>query len=336
MMLSMKKHIIPNVSYTRLETHELLLRDTVRTEHYKTAIEKIIMPNDIVLDLGTGTGILAFFACQAGAYHVYAVEREQIIELASLIAKHNGYHDRIEFIRADSNNIDIHEKVDVLVSECLGSFGLNTMMLNDFFRVRNRLLKPHGKTIPNSMSLFVSPFASDTILSEMNFWKNSRYGVDFSPIGTTYTGNQVYVINLDDCKLLALPQSVHHINFISDNNVECSCRTSFDINSPGKMVGICGWFNVELAPNIQLSTSPNLPPTSWYQVMFPLHVPLDVIPGDLLSLYLVNKYYPELIEWKWTISISRMGEQIFHEAHHSQEGFPKSSRGRIPSHYPSF
>ena len=53
----------------------------------------------IVLDVGCGTGILSMFASQAGAKHVYAVDCSSIIEQAQQIIDINGFTDKITLIK---------------------------------------------------------------------------------------------------------------------------------------------------------------------------------------------------------------------------------------------
>jgi predicted RNA methylase len=57
-----------------------MLRDKTRTTVYKNAIlrNKHLFEDKIVLDVGSGTGILSIFAAKAGARHVYAVEKANI------------------------------------------------------------------------------------------------------------------------------------------------------------------------------------------------------------------------------------------------------------------
>ena len=97
-----------------------LLLDRNRTLKYKYAIFKAIKPEDSVIDFGSGTGILGFFALQAGASHVYAIEETSIIDYAKKLAKQNNFEDKITFIKKSGSKVtkeDIPEKVDIILSE---------------------------------------------------------------------------------------------------------------------------------------------------------------------------------------------------------------------------
>ena len=84
--------------YQDLGFHRMLIADRVRSDAYQRAIRALVREGDVVLDIGTGSGLLAMFACQAGASRVYAVERTSIASVARELARANGFADRIEVI----------------------------------------------------------------------------------------------------------------------------------------------------------------------------------------------------------------------------------------------
>ena len=82
-----------------LDFHRSMLVDEERCLTFMRAILNRVRPGDIVLDIGSGTGILTLFACLAGARHVYAVEQDSVIEVARRICRENGFEERVTFVK---------------------------------------------------------------------------------------------------------------------------------------------------------------------------------------------------------------------------------------------
>lgn len=98
------------------------LIDTKRTSAFKRAIKKAVWSGDIVVDAGSGTGVLAMFAADAGAKKVYALELdENNAKVLQGIFAANGYGDRIEVIQGDATTLKLPENVDVIVCEMIAT-----------------------------------------------------------------------------------------------------------------------------------------------------------------------------------------------------------------------
>src|SRR5260370_34348229 len=96
---------------------ERLLLDKARCDAYREAIHRTVKPGDVVVDLGAGTGLLSFFALQAGARHVYAIEMSRIADAAAELIEANGFPDRVTLIRKNSKTMRLPERSAVLCTD---------------------------------------------------------------------------------------------------------------------------------------------------------------------------------------------------------------------------
>ena len=123
--------------------HRLLLEDHVRMDAYERAIRELVKPGDVVLDVGTGSGILAMLAARAGASRVHAVESADVVGLAEQNVRANGLENIIVVHHGDARELTPMEPVDVLVSECMGRFLIDDGMIPAIVAAGKRL-KPGG------------------------------------------------------------------------------------------------------------------------------------------------------------------------------------------------
>ena len=108
--------------YSTLVQQQGMLQDSVRTSLYQFAIleNRVDFKDKTVLDVGAGTGILSFFAANAGAKKVYAVEASMMALKAEKLAKGNGLGGIVDVVNQRVEDVELDERVDVLISEPLG------------------------------------------------------------------------------------------------------------------------------------------------------------------------------------------------------------------------
>ena len=154
-----------------------MIRDRVRTEAFRRAVHSVVRPGDIVLDVGAGSGVLSLFAAQAGAARVYAVEQTSVAVLARDLAAANGVEAIVQVIQGDVLDLEPPERVDVVVSEWLGGFGIDEGMLVPVIAARDRWLKPGGTMIPYSATAWAA-LVYDRYLADMvDFLRHNPYSL---------------------------------------------------------------------------------------------------------------------------------------------------------------
>uniref|UniRef100_A0A8C0J4T7 Uncharacterized protein n=1 Tax=Chelonoidis abingdonii TaxID=106734 RepID=A0A8C0J4T7_CHEAB len=112
--------------------------------------------NHEILNVGCGSGILSFFAVQAGARKVYAVEASSVAKYAEVSVLSNNLSDKIMVLSGKIEEISLPENVDVVISEPMGYMLFNERMLESYLHSK-KWLKSNGEyasTVCFSQSFF--------------------------------------------------------------------------------------------------------------------------------------------------------------------------------------
>ncbi|XP_074245506.1 protein arginine N-methyltransferase 2 isoform X2 [Saimiri boliviensis] len=111
-------------SYGTLKLHLEMLADQPRTTKYHSVIlqNKESLTDKVILDVGCGTGIISLFCAHyARPKAVYAVEASEMAQHTGQLVLQNGFADIITVFQQKVEDVVLPEKVDVLVSEWMGT-----------------------------------------------------------------------------------------------------------------------------------------------------------------------------------------------------------------------
>ncbi|KAG1326255.1 hypothetical protein COCNU_01G001890 [Cocos nucifera] len=221
----------------QLRHQQTILEDHVMTGTYYTAIIKnhVDFQGRVVVEVGAGTGILSLFAAQAGAKHVYAIEASEMAEHACmLIAGNPALGQRITVIKGKVEEVELPEKVDILISEPMGTLLVNGRMLESYVIARDRFLVYNGKMFPSAGRIYMAPFSDEHLFVEIAnkalFWQQQNYyGVDLTPLyGSFFKGYfSQPVLDAFDQSILISPAIFYTLDFTSIKAEEL-----YEINIP--------------------------------------------------------------------------------------------------------
>jgi hypothetical protein len=278
-----------------LELHRELLLDDVRTNAFRHAIRQFVAPGSVVLDIGAGSGILSFFACEAGARRVLAIESQHTADVVTLLARHLGYSDRLEVIHDRSTNIALPEPADLLVTETLGPFGFDEHILSSVIDARARLIRPGAAIIPQRIDLSLVPVEAPALFDRhVGWWQRQHFGFDLSPL-SVFASNVVYVANVDAGDFLATPSNVISTDLTTVTSADVQGEAHFTTTRAGLLCGFAGWFRAILAPGIELSNEvPGA--TGWNHVFLPIASSLAVDRGTTIAITLETS---DGKSWRW-------------------------------------
>ncbi len=289
--------------FTLLSVHRVMLADELRVARFAAALRQAVRPGDLVIDVGTGTGLLAFLALQAGARHVIAIEATSVVEVAAEVARDNGWQDRITFIRANADEVSLSERADLVVSETIGHLGVAEQFLSTIIHGRSAFLRPGGALIPEEISVWVAPVDSPAAYAPVSSWDERVAGVSFSA-ARRFAATQAYICRFAAEQMLAPPTCLVTLPLAHLDSSVLTLRSRVTAARAGTLHGLCVWFDARLHRDVTLSTSPWAQPTHWQQAFLPLDATIDIDSGTVLdvSLNFDDHRNPQLT---WAVSSRR-------------------------------
>lgn len=288
--------------YTDAGEQAWMVLDEVRTSRYAAAIRQVVKPDDVVLDIGSGSGILALLAARAGARRVYAVERSAIAALAERNIARNGFADVVEILRQDLlETAALPERPTVVLGEMLGHFASDEHMHRLYGHAR-KLAAPGARFIPSGYSLTWGAISAHGLSDEMNRLTDIE-GIDLSAMGELLV-DRIALAHIAPEDLLGTEVTTAPVDVLEPLPARYSA--TLRIEQDGELGAIAVGFDAQLAPGVNLRTGVADARTHWRQTVFPVHPPLPVRSGQSLDVAIRPRLITDRGTWAWQVTA---GEQ---------------------------
>lgn len=268
--------------------HFPMMADAPRNAAYAEALARVVSGRR-VLDIGSGSGLLAMMAARAGAAHVDTCEMQPLVAAAATsVVAANGLAPKVSVWSMKSDQLRIGAELaagaDVLVTETFSSNLLSEDILATMEDAHERLLAPGAAIIPQRAAaigrligggiieghLFARPW-SDLDLSAFDQLAPEKVG-----------------LHLDRLSHETLSEDFEIFGFDLAAHAFPSERRQLDVpvTAEGRCVGVAQWIRLDLDSQTTYENRPDASAgaNGWMHVVYRFPRPLAVRPGDRVRL----------------------------------------------------
>jgi len=210
-----------------------------------------------------------------------------IAEFAKAIVIDNGLSDKITILRGKMEDIELPEKVDIIISEWMGYLLLYESMLDIVIYARDKWLNSGGLILPDRAVINISTIEDGNFKkSKFHFWDNV-YGIDMSCIkGSCFAAPMIELV--DKRSLNSNISRIFEIDLYKcqKEDLEFSSAYELTIVRNDTVHAVVAWFDIffdSLENKVNFSTAPYSEDTHWKQTIFYLTNDLFVSKGEVIK-----------------------------------------------------
>uniref|UniRef100_A0A669QUI7 Protein arginine N-methyltransferase n=1 Tax=Phasianus colchicus TaxID=9054 RepID=A0A669QUI7_PHACC len=268
----------------------------------------------IVLDIGTGTGLLSMMAASAGADFCYAVEVfKPMANAAVKIVEKNGFHDKIKVINKHSTEVtvgpdgDMQCRANILVTELFDTELIGEGALPTYEHAHKYLVQEGCEAVPHRATVYVQLVESKRMWSWNKLFPVHVEAEDGEKIivSPSEMENCPGVPSVCDIQLNQMPSSdftilsdvvtMFSVDFSKPVRSASTCyRVQLEPVKSGKAQIVLSWWDIDMDPSgtINCTMAPYwVKPTSafqwrdhWMQCVYFLPKEEQVLQGQKVHL----------------------------------------------------
>ena len=274
--------------------HWPMLADEDRNAAYRAAIERAVDPGSVVLDIGTGSGLLAMMAARAGARQVIGCEiSPALADAAREVVRCNKLDQRVSIINRKSTALrigeDLAQRATVLVSEIVDVGLLGEGVLPSIRHAIEHLACPEVRVIPAGATVYAQ-LVEIPGLRRVNP-VNQLAGFDLSAFDRFRIPDDYLEVRLKNTphRFLSQPIEITRFNFTApppyiSEQAPCIIDCDLRATASGPVHAVAFWFDLHLDETITVSTGPENGLDAWGQAVQFLGTDLEVTRGESMRL----------------------------------------------------
>ncbi|XP_047451239.1 protein arginine N-methyltransferase 7 [Mugil cephalus] len=294
-----------------------MLHDHDRNEKYfqgiRAAVSRVKARGEdvVVLDIGTGTGLLSMMAVTAGADFCYAVEVfKPMAEAARCIVEKNGFSDKIKIINKHSTDVtvgpdgDMQVKANVLITELFDTELIGEGALPSYEHAHQNLVQDACEAVPHRATVYAQLVESELLWSWAQLQPVEVGGARLAP--PPALGRCAGAHSVCDVQLSQVPPggfaplgplcTVFQVDFSRPvSSAFASSSARFAARASGRAQVVLSWWDLDMDPGgtIVCSMAPSwtYPQPQgapwrdhWMQSVYFLPAEVEVTEGDELVL----------------------------------------------------